>query len=362
MFALAVLAMCLAPSSAAQGGSFAIRADKVWLGDGRSMERALVVVENGKIERIEAGGEAPEGFEFFDHKGALTAGLVALRTRLGLGDESSDEARVALPEARVGLAFAPHARDFELARAAGVTSVVLAPDSQGVCSGATAVVKTAGRNMLAPRAHLVLGMGLGDLGFNREPTSSSGQIAMLEALFQKPTGAIEDATGGELPCYFEVSTRADISRALAFARKHDLSGALVGPSLAGEVAEQIKAAKLAVVLPSYGAGVDRRELRAVVELAKAGVPFGFTGDAPEAPLLALRASAAMLVREGVDPQIVWSALTSEAARIAGVGNRVGRVAKGYDADLVLWSGNPLDLTSKIEAVYVDGVRVAGENR
>lgn len=362
MFAIAVLAALASPSSVMQGGSFAIRADKVWLGDGRTMERALVVVEDGKIERVETGGEAPDGYEFFEHKGALTAGLVALRTRLGLGDESSDEARVSLPEARVGIAFAPEARDFELARAVGVTSVVLAPDSQGVCSGSTAVVKTYGRTVLAPRAHLVLGLGLGDLGFNREPTSSSGQIALLEALFQKPAGAVEDAASGKLPCYFEVSTRGDVARAIAFARKHELTGALVGPSLPGDVAAEIKDAKLAVVLPMWSTGVDRRELRSAVELAKTGVPFGFTGDAPEVPLSALRGCAALLVREGVDPQIAWSALTSEAARIAGVGQRVGRIAKGCDADLVLWSGNPLDLTSKIEAVYVDGVRVAGENR
>lgn len=362
MYAALLLAALATPSNVAESGSFAIRADTVWLGDGRTMDHALVVVEDGKIQRVEAGGEPPEGFEFFEHKGALSAGLVALRTRLGLGGEASDPARVALPEARVGFAFAPEARDFELARAAGVTTVVLAPDSQGICSGSTAVVKTFGRAVLAPRGHLVLGMGLGDLGFNREPTSSSGQVAMLEALFQKPVGAIEDAASGKLPCYFEVASRGDVARAVAFARKHELTGALVGPSLPGDVAEEIKSAKLAVVLPMWSTGVDRRELRSVVELAKAGVPFGFTGDAPEVPLSALRGCAALLVREGVDPQIAWSSLTSAAARIAGVGDRVGRIAKGCDADLVLWSGSPLDLTSKIEVVYVDGVRVAGENR
>jgi imidazolonepropionase-like amidohydrolase len=68
------------------------------------------------------------------------------------------------------------------------------------------------------------------------------------------------------------------------------------------------------------------------------------------------------VREGLDPVTAWKALTSDAARIAGVADRVGRLAAGLDADFVLWSGDPLDLTSSVEAVFVDGVQVHGGQR
>jgi imidazolonepropionase-like amidohydrolase len=60
--------------------------------------------------------------------------------------------------------------------------------------------------------------------------------------------------------------------------------------------------------------------------------------------------------------VAWNALTSEAARIAGVADRIGAIDRGMDADVVLWSGDPLDLGSRISAVYVDGARVDGDKR
>ena len=70
----------------------------------------------------------------------------------------------------------------------------------------------------------------------------------------------------------------------------------------------------------------------------------------------------MCVREGLAPEKAWNALTSDAARIAGVDARVGRLDRGLDADFVLWSGSPLDLGSQVVSVFVDGARVAGGAR
>ena len=67
----------------------------------------------------------------------------------------------------------------------------------------------------------------------------------------------------------------------------------------------------------------------------------------------------MCVRAGVERSSAWRALTVDAARIAGVFNRVGSIGPGKDADLVLWSGDPLDLGSSIEGVYVNGNAVTG---
>ena len=55
-------------------------------------------------------------------------------------------------------------------------------------------------------------------------------------------------------------------------------------------------------------------------------------------------------------------MTSDAARLAGVAKRVGSVRAGLDADLVLWSGDPVDPGSRVVAVYVDGKRVHGGDR
>jgi imidazolonepropionase-like amidohydrolase len=76
----------------------------------------------------------------------------------------------------------------------------------------------------------------------------------------------------------------------------------------------------------------------------------------------LRFSAALCVRAGLEPEVAWKALTSDGARIANVHKELGRLDAGLDADFVLWTGDPLDLTSAVVEVYVDGVRVHGGAR
>ena len=137
-------------------------------------------------------------------------------------------------------------------------------------------------------------------------------------------------------------------------KRHGLRGTLHGANLSGEVAEAIKAAEMSVIYRSFSASTSSRTLAAVAALAEAGVPFGFGFDTPAEGDQRLRLSAAMCVRAGVERVAAWKALTSDAAKIAGVDSRIGLVAQGKDADLVLWSGDPLDLGSQVQAVYVDG--------
>jgi imidazolonepropionase-like amidohydrolase len=129
--------------------------------------------------------------------------------------------------------------------------------------------------------------------------------------------------------------------------------------LAGELAEEIAAAKLAVIVPASGAGEPMREAQSVALLAKKGVTFGFGLDAPSNPAQNLRMVAALSLRHGVEHGKALNALTKDAAAIAGMGARAGSVARGMDADLVLWSGDPLELSSAAKAVWVEGALVHG---
>ena len=85
------------------------------------------------------------------------------------------------------------------------------------------------------------------------------------------------------------------------------------------------------------------------------MPLGFkrAGDMGDYSS-SLRLSAALAVRAGLDPKAALAALTEGAAQLAGVADRVGALEPGRDADFVLWSGDPLDLSSRLVAVYVDG--------
>ncbi|MFO1011928.1 MAG: amidohydrolase family protein [Planctomycetota bacterium] len=337
----------------------AIRAEHVLLADGRTLDSGVVLVEDGKITRVgaEKDVEVPSDAGRIDHKGWLSAGLIALHGYSGALGELRDTTRAALPEARVAWAFDPTNPDVADLTREGITSLVLTPLPQSLVGGASAVVKTAGRNFVAREAQISLGFSSQNLANNRFPTSYSGGVAELDRLFEKPTGTLEKCKQGEIPALFEVSTPSDVLRAIDFAKRHKLKGALAGAEWTGEVANTVKGSGLAVVTPTLRPGEDRRTLRAIVALGTADVPFGFGLDAPASHAAQLRLSAALCVREGLARDKAWRALTSESARIAGVEKRVGSLEPGLDADFVLWSGDPMELSSAVSAVYVDGKRV-----
>ena len=67
-----------------------------------------------------------------------------------------------------------------------------------------------------------------------------------------------------------------------------------------------------------------------------------------------RFSAALALGAGTERSVVLRGLTEVGAQLAGVAARVGSLQPGHDADFVLWSGDPLNLASRVEAVYVNG--------
>jgi imidazolonepropionase-like amidohydrolase len=157
----------------------------------------------------------------------------------------------------------------------------------------------------------------------------------------------------------DAGTREEIQRAVQFASEHKLKGALNRAPLAGELAADVKRSGLAVIAGPFGPGTSERTLASIVALGKERVPLAFGADSPWTSDESLRLSAAMCVRAGLDAQTAWEALTSTAAQIAGAGERVGRLTPGADADFVLWSGDPLELSSRVQAVYIEGRRAFG---
>ncbi len=356
LLAFAAATLHAAPLTAE--GPLAIRAKFVWTGGGRVLENATVVVDDGRIQAVGTDVEIPDGAEVLEHDGYLTAGMIALHGATGAVGETRDSTRTSLPEARVGLALDARAGDFELLRNAGITSILVTPDASGVTGGTSALVKTLDGIVLRDPAHLSLVFSTDALSGNREPTSKSGALAMLAALFVEPRGVAADARAGKLPCLFEVREREDVGRALAFAAEHKLVGTLHGAWLSGEMSGAIAKSGLSVIVPVLGVGAPKRALDAVARLEKDGIVFGFGLDAPWNHADAMRFSAALCVRAGLDRQAAWQGLTANAAKIAGAEARTGRIERGLDADLCLWSGDPLDLASRASLVIVGGKPVS----
>lgn len=351
--------LVLAPGALAQ--TFGVHASKIHGADG-VVEDATLLVEDGKIRALVRGRDVPSGTPILEHEGEITAGLVGAHSYAGVLQESQDDTRAVLPEARIADAFDASSSDLRRALAAGVTTLVIAPQPGTLVSGVTAVVKTAGGSTLRREGHLAVALDARAQRINRAPTSPAGMIAELEARLARPEGSFAAVAAGRLPVMLAASQRDDIERALAFVQKHRLTGSLLYSTLAGELLGDVQRSGFSVVFAPLGIGADKRAIDSVVAIAKAGVPFAFALDLPFDAPGALRVSAALAVRAGVESAVALRALTADAARIAGVQERVGTLTKGMDADFVLWSGDPLDLGSRPTAVYVDGVERLGGAR
>ena len=345
--------------------ALAVRAEHVLLADGKTLSPGVVIVENGRIQRVgpEAEVAVPPEAGRIDHPGWLSAGLIALHGYSGATGELRDTTRAMLPEGRLVWAFDAQHPELRDLVTEGITSLVLTPSAASLSGGTSAVVKCAGGGVVTREAQLALGFSSQSLSFNRFPTSHGGALAELERLFQTPSGTIERCVQGELPALFEVGTPGDVKRAIEFARRFKVKGALAGAGWTGEVARDVKASGLSVIAPAMGVGVERRTLRSMVALGTAEIPFAFSVNAPFGHAASLRLAASLCMREGLARDKAWRGLTAESARIAGVEKRIGSIAEGLDADFVLWSGDPLELSSSVVAVYVDGTRVfAAEER
>ena len=101
----------------------------------------------------------------------------------------------------------------------------------------------------------------------------------------------------------------------------------------------------------------QRTLRSAGILARAGVRLAITTDHPVVPINFLVHQATLAVKEGLDPETALRTLTVNPAQILGLDERVGALKPGLDADVVIWSGDPLDVMSRALRVFVRGRQV-----
>ena len=94
-------------------------------------------------------------------------------------------------------------------------------------------------------------------------------------------------------------------------------------------------------------------------LAAAGVTIAITTDHPVVPIHFLIHQATLAVKEGLDPVTALRAVTINPARIIGCADRIGSLTPGKDADVVIWSGDPLDVMSRAERAYTGGREITG---
>jgi len=158
--------------------------------------------------------------------------------------------------------------------------------------------------------------------------------------------------------------RADAIRlALDIISSFNVRGAILGADEAARAIDAVAASRTPVILgplhPDRSA-FPRPDPAAAAALASRGVPIAITaGNASPLAARCLLLEAAAAVAGGLARQDALRAVTSAPASIIGFGDRIGKIAPGYDADLVILSGDPFDDGARVIAVFSRGVRVRG---
>ena len=379
-----MIALLLAQTIAITGGT-------VHPVSGPRIENATVLVKDGAIVAVGTGVAVPAGARVIDARGkVVTPGLFNAGTQLGLTEisavQSNNEGSLADNEVaaafNVAAGLNPASQLIPVTRIEGITTALSAPDG-GLISGQAVVIDLAGATaaeMLAsPRAVMVANIAAKTTGGG----SRAGVIARLRRVlddareyqrrradYQRAQiqplaapaldlAALQPVLAGTLPLAIRADRKSDIQAALALAADYKLRLIIADGAEAWMLADRLAAAHVPVVLapltniPSYEALGARYGNAAL--LARAGVRIAFTvaGDGAHNSRL-VRQEAGNAVSYGLPWDEALRAVTLTPAEIFGLGSRYGSLEAGKVANIVVWSGDPFEFSTRVEAVLIRG--------
>ena len=357
---------------------------------------AILIDDNGKIAAVGADIPCPEGAQVIDAEGRLvTPGCVDAHCHIGLdnqgmGWEGRDYNEIVdpiTPQMRAIDSINPMDEAFGLGLQGGVTTVCTGPGSANVVGGTFVAMKLAGKrvdNMIV-KEPLAMKCAFGEnpkrcygQGSKKAPMTRMGTAALLRELLFKTRRYMEDKEAGknpgfdfklesmipvmkgELPLKAHAHRHDDILTSIRIAKEfgvkltldHCTDGALIADELAREGLP-------AFVGPTFG-GKSKIELinksfDTPKVLREAGVDIAIITDAPVIPIQYLPMCAGLAHNAGLDYEESWKAITSAAAKLTGIGDRVGSLEVGKDGDVVIWTADPMTvLAAESACTIVDG--------
>jgi imidazolonepropionase-like amidohydrolase len=203
------------------------------------------------------------------------------------------------------------------------------------------------------------------LMFDREPTSRAGLIELVKEELDKAKAEKGDAfnprrevlkrvVDAKTPAFIWAHNVDEIASAMTIIDEYNLSAVLVAAGQGDEVADMIAERNLPVIYPPLLLSSRDKDLKRPGKIAGSGIKLAFASLAPKTDLYDLRTSAILAAKYGLDKETALKSLTINAAEILGVADRLGSIAEGKDADLVVLNSDPLQLTSSIEMVLING--------
>lgn len=357
-----------------------------------------IVVEDGRIAALGPDVAVPPGAEVVDATGRwIVPGFVDAHTHLGVHEEAEGWAGNDTNEMTDPVTAAVRALDainpvelgFDDALGGGVTAVNVNPGSGNPIGGLTVAISTHGRTVdeMVLRSPSGLKSALGEnpkrvYGERKSmPSTRLGTAAVIRKAFveaqnylakladepdKTPRDLTLEALGavlrGELPWRQHSHRADDIATAVRIAEEFGYRLVIDHGTEAHLIADLLAAKGIPVLIGPLFTTRSKVELRNRSlanpgRLAAAGVEISIITDHPVVPIHFLVHQATLAVKEGLDRETALRAITINPARVMGVDAAIGSLVVGKRADLVVWSGDPLDVMQRAEQVFLAGRRV-----
>jgi imidazolonepropionase-like amidohydrolase len=383
--------------------SIAIKGARVIPVVGDPIYGGTVLLDSGKIVAVGGPDTAvPDGADVIDGTGKwLLPGLIDAHAHVGLAEEAegwagrdvNEMTKPVTASVRALDAINPADQGFRDAIGGGVLAVNVNPGSGNPIGGQTAAIKCWGRivDQMVLREPAGLKSALGEnpkrtYGERHEmPSTRLGTAAVIREAFvqaanylarlaaaedqpppdRKPVDrdlgleALGRVLRREIPWRQHCHRADDIATAIRLSREFGYQLVIDHGTEAHLVADLIAEQSIPVIIGPLFTSRSKVELRNRSlanpgRLAAAGITIAITTDHPVVPIHFLIHQVSLAVKEGLDRETALQAVTINPARILGVADRIGSLEPGKDADLVIWSGDPLDVTSRAERAYQDG--------
>jgi len=391
---------------AVKGGTF--------LTPDKQIENGVLLIDNGKIVEIGVDVTIPAGAEVIDAQGkVIMPGMIDAHCHTGVfadgvgwdhsdGNEMTDPIT---PHLRAIDAIHPEDIAFKDLREAGITTINTSPGSANLVGGQAAIVKTHGKTVdeMLVKAPAGMKMALGEnpkrvYGEQKKtPSTRMGNAGMLrewltkaknyldkKAHYEQKLAAFKKGEKGvkepepvetdlrleelsrvlqkEMPAHIHAHRADDILTGLRIADEFNLDVVLIHATEGYKIADLLAKRGVACVVGPILFSRMKYELREMTPknaglLSKAGVKVAIQTDEMSA-VRYMTLNAALAVSEGMDSIEALTAITITPAEVLGIADRVGSLEKGKDADLVILSAHPFNITrSCVERVLINGETV-----